>query len=240
MMSRIAMATILVLAGSSCWATPVEFRMDILISDCHYYVNNNPTTPPCDPGDLVHVGGIYTGYFSIDSTVLASDGQVDSEFLTFRLALGDNVWDMSIPPSGPVDQFGLPNLWSGSSGVQGATGQTFWIHDGQIVGMCCGVHSWQSFVGLINFPFVDWGGDPYNAEDPQSGLPGLVSVVAYRSLAGYLTGAIYYNIVFEAEGQVTVTQVVPIPTTVSLLSTALAMVGWRQIRRRAPREGISM
>jgi hypothetical protein len=131
-----------VLSASSVLAVPLKtYDLNIQFSSC------TTLERECTSADPVSTGVSYHGSFTIDATVLQTDGYSNAGFQSFLLTLGDFTWD-SLNPAPASDYVGSrffnPDTDNGGFGPW-----TLLVQGGELVGICCGVF------GLSDTPFVD-------------------------------------------------------------------------------------
>lgn len=167
----------------------------------------------CAASDPVATGVTYHGSFTIDATVLETDGFSNAGFQSFLLTLGDFTWD-SLNPAPASDYLGS-RFYNPQTDMGGFGPWTLLVQGGELTGICCGVF------GQSDTPFVDlYSFSPFD-------LPSnFISVNA-------LGGSQRFN--FQAQGTFSF-RPVPIPGTLALLGLGFAVLGgaaWRPRRLNA-------
>ncbi len=202
----------------SALAVPVDvqnYRLDVIFSKC--FVGASLEGTACALTDPVHAGVTYSGRFSIDASVLSTDGYKDVGFESFYFALGSTVWDSSRPY--PDSDYSGSRFNNPSTGAAGFGPWTLLVQDGELAGICCGVF------GISDFPWMDL----YNW-----GYVGDQGPIAFANVTGLMdprfTG---YTRSFFAQGAFSIHRI-PEPSTLVLLSLALVMLAF-ETRRRSSR-----
>jgi len=101
----------------------------------------------CTAADPVSTGVTYHGSFTIDPTVLQTDGYTNAGFQSFFLTLGDFTWD-SLNPAPASDYVGS-RFYNPATDAGGFGPWTLLVQGGELAGICCGVF------GMSDTPFVD-------------------------------------------------------------------------------------
>ena len=195
-----AAAVTLPLSGA--YAIPVKtYDLAIQFSSCTTLERD------CTAGDPVSTGVTYHGSFSIDSTVLQTDGYSNAGFQSFFLTLGDFTWD-SLDPSSDYrgSRFFNPETDAGGFGPW-----TLLVQNGELAGICCGVF------GMADTPFVDLFSFSRFGAPPNS-----VNVNAFG-------GSQRFN--FQAQGNFSFRPIAE-PGSLALLALGMGLLGSALARRR--------
>jgi hypothetical protein len=198
----------LALPLSSALAIPLKsYDLSIVFSSC------TTGDRQCAASDPVSTGVTYHGSFSIDSTVLQTDGFSNAGFQSFLLTLGDFTWD-SLNPAPASDYVGS-RFYNPATDMGGFGPWTLLVQGGELAGICCGVF------GLADTPFVDLFSFSRTGAAPNS-----VSVNA-------LGGSQRFN--FQAQGSFSFSPI-PIPGSLALFGIGIGLLGaavWRSRRRES-------
>ena len=195
------------LPASSALAVPLRtYDLSLEFSSCATLERE------CTAADPVSTGITYHGSFTIDATVLQTDGYSNAGFQSFLLTLGDFTWD-SINPAPASDYVGS-RFFNPATDTGGFGPWTLLVQGGELAGICCGVF------GLSDAPFVDL------FSFSRFGLPSnFVGVNAFG-------GSQRFN--FQAQGSFSF-QPVPIAGSLALLGIGLSALGvaaWSRRRRK--------
>lgn len=132
----------LALPVSSALAVPLKtYDLSIVFDSCTTFDRT------CAASDPVSTGITYHGSFTIDSSVLQTDGYSNAGFQSFLLTLGDFTWD-SLNPAPDSDYVGS-RFYNPATDIGGFGPWTLLVQGGELAGICCGVF------GLSDVPFVD-------------------------------------------------------------------------------------
>lgn len=127
---------------SSAMAIPLKtYDLSIVFSSC------TTLDRACAASDPVSAGVTYHGSFTIDPTVLQTDGYSNAGFQSFLLTLGDFTWD-SLNPT-PASDYAGSRFFNPDTNMGGFGPWTLLVQGGQLAGICCGVF------GASDTPFVD-------------------------------------------------------------------------------------
>ena len=134
------------------WATPVAYDLFFTVE----YLRTEAGFPPHDP--RVQIGDVYTGSFTVDSALLATDGSnLAGNVSAFSISTEDVTWTMGL--QFPLSEFAG---FRGPGGL-GADSPGFDVAGGQVTNLRGGVY------GRGDVPFVDFSVDarpPYLPNDP--------------------------------------------------------------------------
>ena len=127
---------------SGALAVPVKtYDLSIQFSSC------TTLDRACAAGDPVSAGVTYHGSFTIDPTLLQTDGYINAGFQSFLLTLGDFTWD-SLSPA-PASDYRGSRFYNPDTDAGGFGPWTLLVKGGELAGICCGVF------GVADNPFVD-------------------------------------------------------------------------------------
>lgn len=203
---------LLTLAGM---ALPMSgaFAMPLKTYDLSIQFNNCTTLErDCAAGDPVTSGVTYHGSFTIDPTVLQTDGYTNAGFQSFFLTLGDFTWD-SLSPA-PGSDYAGSRFYNPATDSGGFGPWTLLVQGGELAGICCGVF------GLSDTPFVDL------FSFSRFGLPpNFVSVNAFG-------GSQRFN--FQAQGSFSFKPVAE-PGSLALIGLGMGLLGSVMLSRRRRR-----
>jgi len=192
----------------SALAIPLKtYDLSIVFSSC------TTLERECAASDPVSTGVTYHGSFTIDSTVLQTDGFSNAGFQSFLLTLGDFTWD-SLNPA-PLSDYVGSRFFNPSTDTGGFGPWTLLVQGGELAGICCGVF------GLSDTPFVDLFSFGRSGQAPNS-----VNVNAFG-------GSQRFN--FQAQGSFSFAPI-PTPGSLALLGVGIGLLGigvWRSKRRHA-------
>jgi hypothetical protein len=165
----------------------------------------------CGTNDPVSAGVTYHGSFTIDPTVLQTDGYSNAGFQSFFLTLGDFTWD-SLNPA--TSDYRGSRFYNPATDTGGFGPWTLLVQNGELAGICCGVF------GLSDTPFVDLMS--FSRFETQ---PNFVNVNAFG-------GSQRFN--FQAQGSFSFRPVAE-PGSLALLSLGVGLLGMMLFKRRRSR-----
>jgi hypothetical protein len=202
----LAVAGVVLPLGSALGMPLKNYDLSIVFSSCSTLERD------CTAADPVSTGVTYHGSFSIDPTVLQTDGYSNAGFQSFLLTLGDFTWD-SLNPAPASDYVGS-RFFNPATDTGGFGPWTLLVQGGELAGICCGVF------GLSDTPFVDLFsfsrfGSP----------PNFVNVNAFG-------GSQRFN--FQAQGSFSFTPIAA-PGSLALFGAGLGLLGalgWMRKRQR--------
>lgn len=196
----------LVLSPAPTLAAPVSYEIDF---EVQYF-----GTGAIDP--RVVIGDIYSGSFTVDDSILLSDGLNKAGLVSaFSITMEDVSWTMGLAPPG--------SLFSGFRGPLGlgASSPGFDVLGGTITNLRGGVF------GESDIPYVDF------SEDPRLPHPaGYPSCSDGTSYCGNSPNAFFtVNPLGAFGGSMTIAAPVPEPETYAMLLLGLGVVGFVSRRR---------
>lgn len=156
----------------------------------------------CAASDPVSASVTYHGSFTIDPTVLQTDGFSNAGFQSFLLTLGDFTWDSL--NAAPASDYAGSRFYNPATNSGGFGPWTLLVQGGELAGICCGVF------GLSDTPFVDlFSFSPFGLP------PNFVNVNAFG-------GSSRFN--FQAQGSFSF-RPVPVPGSLALFGIGAALLG---------------
>jgi hypothetical protein len=166
----------------------------------------------CAASDPVSTGVTYHGSFTIDPTVLQTDGFSNAGFQSFLLTLGDFTLD-SLSPA-PLSDYQGSRFYNPATDSGGFGPWTLLVQGGELAGICCGVFgsSDTPFVDLMSFSRFD-------------SPPNYVGVNAFG-------GSQRFN--FQAQGSFSFKPIAE-PGSLALLALGASLMGTGLLARRRKR-----
>ena len=142
----------LFLLTQPCLAGVIDYKLTFEVDTVSFL---DDSTGAFDSSSLL--GKKYFGYYSIDDSILDSDGlNLIGDLLEFNIEMEDTYWDMNMP----FPESDFSGFRAGAPIGLGATSPGFDVIDGEIVNLQGGVY------GTADFPFVDFslfGDNTFNA-----------------------------------------------------------------------------